>query len=80
MLLARSINYPKVNWRFKVAEWQYLIEHIALKPATDSDAQLEKILQEHGEQGWELVQVLKETPDNPECRLIFKTEKVVAMD
>jgi hypothetical protein len=63
-----------------VAEWRYLIERFELKPEPDSDAELEKILREHGEHGWELVQVLNETPGNTECRLIFKTEKPVAMD
>jgi hypothetical protein len=52
----------------------YRIERIELKPDAEPDAQLEKILQEYGQQGWELVQVLhgQEAPDNPRCRLIFK--------
>jgi hypothetical protein len=45
-----------------MAEWTYRIEHIELKPAGESDAQLEKILREQGEQGWELVQVLQDAP------------------
>ena len=59
-----------------MAEWQYRIERIELKPDAEPDAQLEKILQEYGQQGWELVQVLhgQGVPDNPVCRLIFKTE------
>jgi Domain of unknown function (DUF4177) len=66
-----------IEWRFKVAEWQYRIERIELKPDAEPDAQLEKVLQEYGQQGWELVQVLhgQEAPDNPKCRLIFKTER-----
>jgi len=60
-----------------VAEWQYRIERIELKPDSEPDAQLENILQEHGQQGWELVQVLHgtEAPDSPRYRLIFKTER-----
>ena len=60
-----------------MAEWQYRIERMELKPETDLDTELEKILQEYGQQGWELVQVLRvqETLDNSMCRLIFKTEK-----
>jgi hypothetical protein len=60
-----------------VAEWQYRIERMELKPETDLDTELEKTLQEYGQQGWELVQVLRgqETLDNSMCRLIFKTEK-----
>jgi hypothetical protein len=66
-----------IEGRFTVAEWQYRIERIELKPDAEPDAQLEKILQEYGQQGWELVQVLhgQEAPDNPRCRLIFKTER-----
>lgn len=60
-----------------MAEWQYRIERIELKPDAEPDAQLEKMLQESGRQGWELVQVLhgQGAPDNPMCRLIFKTER-----
>jgi hypothetical protein len=60
-----------------MAEWTYRIQHIELKPAGESDAQLEKILRE---QGWELVQVLHDPPGNPDYRLIFKSEKPVAMN
>lgn len=60
-----------------MAQWQYRIERIGFKPATDPGAQLEKILQECGHQGWELVQILNghEESSNSICRLIFKTEK-----
>ena len=60
-----------------MAEWKYRIERIELKPDAEPDAQLETILEEYGRQGWELVQVLhgKGAPDNPRCRLIFKTER-----
>jgi hypothetical protein len=63
-----------------MTEWRYRIQHIELKAAGESDAQLEKILREQGEQGWELVQVLHDTPGNPDYRLIFKAEKPVAMN
>jgi hypothetical protein len=60
-----------------VAEWQYRIERIELKPDAEPDAQLETILQGYGQQGWELVQVLhgQEAPENVKCRLVFKTER-----
>lgn len=62
-----------------MAEWQYQIKRIELKPETDSDAQLETILREYGQWGWELVQVLHEQgiPGKPMYRLIFKTEKTL---
>jgi hypothetical protein len=63
-----------------MAEWTYRIQHIELTPAGKSDAALEKILEEQGQQGWELVQVLHDPPSKPDCRLIFKTQKPVAMD
>jgi Domain of unknown function (DUF4177) len=63
-----------------MSEWRYRIQHIELKQAEESDAQLEKILREQGEQGWELVQVLHDTPGNSDCRLIFKAQKPVAMN
>ena len=60
-----------------MAEWEYRIERI--EPEADLDAQLEKILREYGQQGWELVQVLpqQEAPKKPTCRLIFKIEKPI---
>jgi hypothetical protein len=60
-----------------VAEWQYRIKRIEFKPEKDPDDQLEEILREFGQQGWELVQIEhgQQPPDNPTCRLIFKTEK-----
>ncbi len=61
----------------QVAEWQYRIERIELKPETDPDDQLVKVLRDYGRQGWELVQMepLPESAGNPTHRLIFKTEK-----
>jgi hypothetical protein len=63
-----------------MAEWRYQIQHIELKSAGESDALLEKILGEQGEQGWELVQVLHDAPGDPDCLLIFKAQKPVAMN
>jgi hypothetical protein len=63
-----------------MAEWRYQIQHVELEPAGESDTQLEKILEAQGEQGWELVQVLQDTPGNPDYRLIFKAQKPVAMN
>jgi hypothetical protein len=64
---------------FTMAEWQYRIERTELKSETDLDSELEKILEDYGQQGWELVQVWpgQETLDNSVCRLIFKIEKPV---
>ena len=38
---------------------------------------LKQFFEKYGQQGWELVQVLhgQGVPDNPRCRLIFKTER-----
>jgi hypothetical protein len=60
-----------------VAEWQYRIERVELKPEAVGDTQFEKILEERGKLGWELVQVLQgqETRDSSTYRLIFKTQK-----
>jgi hypothetical protein len=63
-----------------MAEWKYRIEHVELKSPNDSDDQLEEILREQGEQGWELVQVLHDQPGNPDYRLIFKSQRPVAMN
>src|ERR1044072_8368123 len=46
-----------IETEFTVAEWQYRIERMELKLEMDPDldVQLAKILQEYGQQGWELV-------------------------
>jgi hypothetical protein len=43
------------------------------------DNQIEEVLQEYGTKGWELVQVLQRhsVPEDPMCRLIFKSEKTL---
>ena len=48
-------SWIAIGRRFIVAEWKYRIERIELKPDAESDAQLEKVLQDYGQQGWELV-------------------------
>jgi len=60
-----------------VAEWQYRIHRIELRPDADLDDQIEKALHDYGTKGWELVQVLHrhKVPEDPIYRLIFKTEK-----
>jgi hypothetical protein len=60
-----------------VAEWKYRIHRIESLHDVDLDDQIEKVLQEYGTNGWELVQVLHrlQAPEDPIYRLIFKTEK-----
>jgi len=60
-----------------VAQWQYRIERLKLGPGTTQDSQLEDVLREYGQQGWELVDVMQETDASSglSCRLILKTEK-----
>ena len=62
-----------------VAEWQYQIHRIELLQDQDLDDQIEKVLDEYGSQGWELVQVLHrhKVPEDPIYRLIFKIEKPI---
>jgi hypothetical protein len=56
-----------------MAEWLYEIRQLS----SVTDEQLEKILQEQGAKGWELVQVLAlgEPPNAARYRLIFKSQK-----
>jgi len=57
-----------------MAQWQYQIKEPKLESTVGLDEQLQKVLREYGNGGWELVQVL--TPkDSAKCQLIFKTEK-----
>lgn len=60
-----------------MAEWQYRIQRIELRPDVDLDDQIKTVLQDYGKKGWELVQVLQRhsVPEDPIYRLIFKTEK-----
>jgi hypothetical protein len=62
-----------------MAEWQYQIHRIELLRDADLDHEIEKVLQEYGTRGWELVQVLhrNKVPEDPIYRLIFKTEKTL---
>jgi hypothetical protein len=60
-----------------LAQFKYQIHRIEAQPDIDLGAQLEKVLDENGANGWELVQVLHrdKVSDKPTYRLIFKTEK-----
>ena len=56
-----------------MAEWLYEIQRMH----STTDSQFEHFLQEQGENGWELVQVLPATgtSDRTEYQVIFKREK-----
>ena len=60
-----------------MAEWQYQIHRIELRPGADLDSEIETVLRDYGMKGWELVQVLQrhDVAQDPIYRLIFKTEK-----
>ena len=60
-----------------MAQFQYQIHRIELRPDADLDAQIEKVLVEYGMKGWELVQILHRdrVSEDPTYHLIFKTEK-----
>ena len=58
-----------------MAEWQYQIQRIELGPGNDIDQELEKLLEQHGEKGWELVEILREHESPSVYRLIFKAPK-----
>jgi uncharacterized protein DUF4177 len=60
-----------------MAEFKYKIHRIQLQPDADFDAQLEKVLDEKGNDGWELVQIMHrdKVSEDPTYRLIFKTQK-----
>jgi hypothetical protein len=62
-----------------MAEWQYRIHRIPLLHDAELDNQIETILEEYGTKGWELVQVFQRhtVPEDPFCRLIFKSEKTL---
>jgi hypothetical protein len=58
-----------------MAEWQYKIERIG----SVSDSQLENLLRDQGEKGWELVQILEkaESPAQIEYKAVFKRQKTL---
>ena len=62
-----------------MAEWLYRIHRMELRQDADCDDEIEKVLEEFGAQGWELVQVLHrhQVPEDPIYRFIFKIEKPV---
>ena len=62
-----------------MAEWRYRIHRVELLKEAELDNQIEDILQDYGTKGWELVQVWQRqrVPEDPICRLIFKSEKTL---
>ena len=62
-----------------MAEWNYQIHRIEVRPDADLDDQIKVVLQDYGAKGWELVQVLHplKEPEDPVYRLIFKAEKTL---
>ena len=62
-----------------MAEWMYRIHRMELPQEADNDEEMEKVLEEFGAQGWELVQILHrhKVPEDPIHRFIFKIEKPV---
>jgi hypothetical protein len=56
-----------------MAEWLYEIKRMS----SVTNSELERLLQEQGENGWELVQVLRpsESHNETEYSVIFKREK-----
>lgn len=56
--------------------WLYQIHQLELPSGVDLDIQIQKVLREYGERGWELAQVLADSTSGDRAyRLIFKTEK-----
>ena len=60
-----------------MAQFKYQIHRIEVQPDTDFYAQLQKVLDEYGMDGWELVQIMHrdKVSEDPIYRLILKTEK-----
>ena len=58
-----------------MAEWKYLTKSVQLNNQ-DIFKQLEEVLHEYGEKGWELVQVLPPN-EGSTYHLIFKIEKSI---
>lgn len=60
-----------------MAQFQYQVHRFELLPNADLDDQIEKVLDDYGTRGWELVQILHrdKVPEDRIYRLIFKTEK-----
>jgi hypothetical protein len=57
-----------------MAQWRYQIHQKKIESGADLDEQLQKILCEYGNKGWELVQILR-PQDSTAYRLVFKTQK-----
>jgi len=60
-----------------MAEFKYKIHRIEHRPDADFYDHLEKILDEYGMNGWELVQIMHrdKVSEDPIYGLIFKTQK-----
>ena len=58
-----------------MAEWQYQIYRIELKPGSDFDQRLQMALGEYGGKGWELVEILPQQGISDTYSLIFKAPK-----
>ena len=60
-----------------MAQHKYQINRFEHRPDADFDAQLEKVLDEFGADGWELVHIMRrdKVPEDPNYGLIFKREK-----
>ena len=56
-----------------MARWQYKTLSTELNRSVDFDEELQKILQDYGMKGWELVQVLQPQNDT-RYHLVFKTQ------
>jgi hypothetical protein len=57
-----------------MAQWQYSMLSTELDCNVDFDEELQKILQDYGMRGWELVQVL-EPKNDASYHFVFKTER-----
>ncbi len=57
-----------------MAQWRYQIHQAKFDSGAELDGQLQKILCEYGDKGWELVQVLRPR-DSTDYHLVFKTQK-----
>lgn len=60
-----------------MAQYKYQINRVEHRPDADFDAQLEKVLDEHGANGWELVHIMHRdrVSEDSTYRLIFKAEE-----
>ena len=59
-----------------MAQWQYATIDAELESGVDFDEELQKILDEYGMKGWELVQVLQPKSDT-RYHLVFKAQRTL---